>query len=69
MIFGEYIKHEIPSTTQFWRTQTLGLSHEHYLFGHSLGRRRIKELTTLPDTDTILIPLYILYYVFDNNEL
>ena len=69
MIFGEYIKHEIPSTTQFWGPQMLGLSYEHYLFGHSLGRRRIKELTTLPDTDTILIPLYILYYVFDNNEL
>ncbi len=34
VIFGEFIKHEIPSTTQFWGPQTVGLSYEHYLFGH-----------------------------------
>ena len=42
VIFGEYIKHKIPSTTQFWGQQTLGLSYEHYLFGHSLSRIRIQ---------------------------
>ena len=52
-----------------WGPQTLGLLYEHYLFGHSLGRRQIRELTSSPDTDTIIIPLYILSYVFDNNEL
>ena len=69
MIFGEYIKHEIPSTTQFWGPQMLGLSYEHYLFGHSLGKRRIKELTTSSSTGTIMIPMYILCYLFDNDEL
>ena len=69
VIFGEYIKHKIPSTTQFWGPQTLGLSYEHYLFGHSLSRIRIQELTDSPDIDTIIIPLYILCYVFDSNEL
>ena len=69
VIFGEYIKHEIPSTTQFWGPQTLGLSYEHYLFGHSLGKRRIQELTTSSSTGTIIIPMYILCYLFDNDEL
>ena len=38
---------------------------------HTLGRRKIEALTSYsPDTDTIIIPLYILLcYVFDNNEL
>ena len=49
--------------------QTLGLSYEHYLYGNSLSRIRIQELTDSPDTDTIIIPLYILCYVFDSNEL
>ena len=72
VIFGEYIKHEIPSTTQFWGSQALGLSYEHYLFGHFLSRRRIEQLSRevrFDPTDTVIIPLYILCYVFDNNEL
>ena len=73
MIFGEYIKHEIPSTTQFWGPQTSGLSYEHYLFvGHSFSKRRIEQLSRevrFDPTDTVIIPLYILCYVFDNNEL
>ena len=69
VIFGEYIKHKIPYTTQFWGPQALGLSYEHYLFGHSLGKRRIQELTTSSSTGTIIIPMYILCYLFDNDEL
>ena len=72
VIFGEYIKHELPSTTQFWGPQTLGLSKDHYLFGHSLSRRRIQELSRsigFDSTDPIIIPMYILCYLFDNDEL
>jgi len=69
MIFGEYIKHKIPSTTQFWGPKTLRLSNEHYLFGHSLSRRRILELTSSSSTGTIIIPMCILCYLFDNDEL
>jgi hypothetical protein len=72
VIFGEYIKHKIPSTTQFWGPQALGLSHEHFLFRHSLSRRRIQEVTRsirFDSTDTIIIPMSILYYLFDNDEL
>ena len=71
-IFGEYIKHEPPSTTQFWGQQTLGLSYDHYLFGHSLSRKRIQELSRsigFDSTDPIIIPMYILCYLFDNDEL
>ena len=69
VIFGKYIKQKIPSTTHFWGPQTLGLSYEHYLFGHSLSRRRILQLTTSSSTGTIIIPMYILCYLFDNDEL
>ncbi len=72
MIFGEYIKYKIPYTTQFCGPQALGLSYEHYLFGHSFSRKRIQELTRsirFDSTDTIIIPMYILCYLFGNNEL
>ena len=72
VIFGEYIKHEIPSTTQFWGPQTLGLSYEHYLFGHSFSKKRIQELSRevrFDPTGTIIIPMFILCYLFDNDEL
>ena len=72
VIFGEYIKHKIPYTTQFWGPQALGLSYEHYLFGHFLSRRRIEQLSRsvrFDPTDTIIIPMYILCYLFDNDEL
>jgi hypothetical protein len=72
VIFGEYIKHKIPYTTQFWGSQALGLSYEHYLFGHSSSRKRIQELTRsirFDSTDTIIIPMYILCYLFDNDQL
>ena len=71
-IFGEYIKHKIPYTTKFWGPQALELSYEHYLFGHSFSRKRIQQLSRsirFDSTDTIIIPMYILCYLFDNDEL
>ena len=72
VIFGEYIKHKIPYTTKFWGPQALELSYEHYLFGHSFSRTRIQQLSRsirFDSTDTIIIPMYILCYLFDNDEL
>ena len=70
VIFGEYIKHEIPTITQFWGPQTKGLFNKHYLFGNPLSRKRIQELyrsIRFDSTDTIIIPMYIfcqaVYYI------
>jgi len=65
-IFGEYIKHKSP-TPQFWPEISEG-TFTHYLFGHDLARNRIQEVVASGDS-TKIIPLYVLCYIFDNNEL
>ena len=69
-IFGEYIKHKIPNTTLFWGQEvTLGLPYQNYLFGHELAKERIRLLASASTLGKIVIPLYILCYIFDNDEL
>ena len=66
MIFGAYIQQNIPSP-KFWPEITEG-TFNHFLFGHQLAKDRIQEVVTCGDGTTI-IPLYVLCYIFDNDEL
>ena len=65
-IFGAYIQQNIPSP-KFWPEITEG-TFNHFLFGHQLAKDRIQEVVTCGDGTTI-IPLYVLCYIFDNDEL
>ena len=64
-IFGEYIKQE-PSP-QFW-PEISDDTFNHFLLGHHLARSRIQEIVASEDS-TKIIPLYVLCYLFDENEL
>jgi len=66
LIFGEYIKQESPSP-QFW-PDISDDSFNHFLLGHHLARSRIQEIVASGDS-TKIIPLYVLCYLFDENEL
>ena len=66
LIFGEYIKQESPSP-QFW-PDISDDSFNHFLLGHHLARSRIQEIAASGDS-TKIIPLYVLCYLFDENEL
>ena len=65
-IFGNYIKQEVQSP-QFWH-ESFGNSYKNFLFGHPLAEKRLLEIVA-SGGDTKFIPLYVLCYVFDNNEL
>ena len=65
-IFGNYIKQEVQSP-QFWH-KSFGNSYKNFLFGHPLAEKRLLEIVA-SGGDTKFIPLYVLCYVFDNNEL
>ena len=65
-IFGEYIKQESPSP-QFW-PEISDDTFNHFLLGHHLARSRIQEIVASGDS-TKIIPLYVLCYLFDENEL
>jgi hypothetical protein len=66
LIFGEYIKQESPSP-QFW-PEISDDTFNHFLLGHHLARSRIQEIVASGDS-TKIIPLYVLCYLFDANEL
>jgi len=66
LIFGEYIKQESRSP-QFW-PEISDDSFNHFLLGHHLARSRIQEIVASGDS-TKIIPLYVLCYLFDENEL
>jgi len=66
LIFGEYIKQESRSP-QFW-PEISDDSFNHFLLGHHLARNRIQEIVASGDS-TKTIPLYVLCYLFDENEL
>jgi len=66
LIFGEYIKQESPSP-QFW-PEISDDTFNHFLLGHHLARNRIQEIVASGDS-TKTIPLYVLCYLFDENEL
>jgi hypothetical protein len=66
LIFGEYIKQESPSP-QFW-PEISDDTFNHFLLGHYLARSRIQEIVASGDS-TKTIPLYVLCYLFDENEL
>lgn len=65
-IFGAYIQQKIPSP-KFWPEITEG-TFNHYLFGHQLAKDRVLEVVSCGDGTTI-IPLYVLCYIFDTDEL
>ena len=65
-IFGNYIKQEVQSP-QFWH-KSFGNSYKNFLFGHPLAEKRLLEIVA-SGGDTKFIPLYVLCYLFDNNEL
>ena len=65
-IFGNYIKQEVQSP-QFWH-ESFGNSYKNFLFGHPLAEKRLLEIVA-SGGDTKFIPLYVLCYLFDNNEL
>ena len=65
-IFGEYIKQESPSP-QFWPEISVD-TFNHFLLGHQLAKDRVQEIVASGD-GTKIIPLYVLCYLFDENEL
>ena len=65
-IFGAYIQQKIPSP-KFWPEITEG-TFNHFLFGHQVTKDRIQEIVSCGDGTTV-IPLYVLCYIFDNDEL
>ena len=73
-IFGDYIKQEVPSPL-FWPDISLEetTSYKDYLFGHQRAMKRILEVveanSLLSEGRIISIPLYVLCYLFDNDEL
>jgi hypothetical protein len=66
LIFGNYINQEIQSP-QFWH-ESFGNSYKNFLFGHPLAIKRLKAIVDSED-NTKIYPLYMLCYLFDNNEL
>jgi len=66
-IFGDYIKQDDPSP-QFWPEISEG-TFNHFLFGHHLAKERIQRLVASGVSSTKIIPLYVLCYIFDVNEL
>jgi hypothetical protein len=72
-IFGDYIKQEVPSPL-FWPDVSLGeASNKEFLFGHHRAMKRILDVveanSLLSEEKIISIPLYVLCYIFDNDEL
>jgi hypothetical protein len=67
MIFGKYIKQEVQSSPQFWH-ESFGNSYKNFLFGYRLAEKRLLEIVA-SGGDTKVIPLYVLCYLFDSNEL
>ena len=65
MVFGNYIKNEHKSPL-FWGQEVIG-SYMDYLFGNEVTKERILEKAYFPGIN--LLPLYILNYIFDNDEL
>ena len=66
-IFGEYIKQEDSPSPQFWPEISVD-TFDHFLLGHQLAKDRIQEIVASGD-GTKIIPLYVLCYLFDENEL
>ena len=66
LISENYIKQEVQSP-QFWH-ESFGNSYKNFLFGHPLAEKRLLEMVATGD-NTKVIPLYVLCYLFDNNEL
>jgi hypothetical protein len=66
LIFGNYIKQEIQSP-QFCH-ESFGNSYKNLFFGHPLAIKRLKAIVASGD-NTKIFPLYMLCYLFDNNEL
>jgi hypothetical protein len=67
MIFGNYIKQKVQSP-QFWH-ESFSNSYKNFLFGHPLAEKRLLEIVASGGDYTKIYPLYMLCYLFDNNEL
>jgi hypothetical protein len=67
LIFGNYMKQKIQSP-QFWHEE-FGNSYKNFLFGHPLAIKRLKAIVAPGGDSTKIFPLYMLCYLFDNNEL
>ena len=66
VIFGNYIKQETQSP-QFWHEE-FGNSYKNFLFGHPCAEKRLLEIVASGNS-TKVIPLYVLCYLFNTNEL
>ena len=66
VIFEKYINQGTQSP-QFWDV-SFGRSYKNFLFGHPLAEKRLLEIVASGNS-TNVIPLYVLCYLFDTNEL
>jgi hypothetical protein len=67
VIFGNYIKQETQSP-QFWH-ETFGRSYKNFLFGHPFAKKRLLEIVASGNSTKVIIPFYVLCYLFNTNEL
>jgi hypothetical protein len=68
-IFGEYIKQKDPSPSLWPDVYNEDASLKKFLFGHDLAKQQIIKASKTIKFDQICIPLYVLCYLFDTNEL
>jgi hypothetical protein len=68
-IFGEYIKQKDPSPSLWPNVKNDDASFKKFLFGHDLAKQQIIKASKTNECDQICIPLYVLCYLFDTDEL
>ena len=65
VVFWDFIKQE-KSSPSFWGKEIVG-SYDEYLCGHRRAKCNISAAAVSPAIK--IMPLYVLSYIFDNNEL
>jgi hypothetical protein len=65
LLLARYIM-QVKDSPVFWGEGIVG-SHKHYLFGHNLAKASILNAANNPVMN--IIPLYVLNYIFDGDEL
>jgi hypothetical protein len=68
-IFGEYIKQKEPSPSFWPNVNKEDACFKEFLFGHDLAKQQLIKASQSKKCDQICIPLYILCYLFDADEL
>jgi len=65
LLLARYIM-QVKDSPVFWGEEFVG-SYKHYLFGHNLAEASILNAANNPVVN--IIPLYVLNYIFDGDEL